>query len=469
MRMHRQTKQTVLRSAGRVLLCLGLGLGPGVGLRLAVAGTAAAPVFSLPLAGLAPADQAAFVAGRRLFHAGVAHMPAGVVGPHFSATSCAGCHVADGRGSAYGLRHEPQVGFPLRFVDAAPALVFKLEAAGALRDGPYGAQVTRRAVAGTVAGGQPQLAYTALRGHFGDGTAYVLRQPVYRVRQPGYGPLAATVVLSPRLAPQMIGLGLLDAIPEDDIVQAAGNQAQDGGAVRGQVSRVWDPVEERFAVGRFGWKAGTASLHHQTGLALQQDIGVTTARFSGASCPPATPCRTDRPEIGDAVFLHLLDYQFGLALPRRVALLPARHAEVERGKALFDEAQCGTCHQPVWITGKGWFPGMSRRKIYPYTDLLLHDMGDGLADRRIDGALPSVQVDGIDMADAARRWRTPPLWGLGLIPKVNGHQQLLHDGRARGVLEAVLWHGGAAHGARQQVLAFDRAQRQALVAFVNSL
>ena len=465
--MHWPTKLTVFCSVVRVLLCLGLGL--GVGLRLAVATSAPAQVFSLPLAGLAPADRAAFAAGRRLFHAGVAGMPAGVLGPHFAAISCAGCHVADGRGTAYGLQHKPLVGTPPRFVDAAPALVFKLDAAGALRDGPYSAQITGRAVAGTVARGRPQLAYTALRGHFGDGTAYVLRQPVYRVRQPGYGPLPITAVLSPRLAPQMVGLGLLDAIPEDDIVQVADNQAQGGGSVRGAVSRVWDPVEERFAVGRFGWKAGTASLHHQTGLALQQDIGVTTARFSGASCPPATPCRTDQPEINDRTFLHLLDYQFGLALPRRVALRPTQRAEVERGRALFDEAQCGTCHQPVWTTGKGWFPGMSRRTIYPYTDLLLHDMSDGLADRRIDGALPTVQADGIDVADAARRWRTPPLWGLGLIPKVNGHHQLLHDGRARGVLEAILWHGGEAHGARQHVLAFDRAQRRALVAFVNSL
>lgn len=467
MRMQWRTKQAVLCSAVRALLCLGLGL--GVGQRLAVSGTSVAPVFSLPLVGLAPTDRAAFEAGRRLFHAGVARMPAGVVGPHFSATSCASCHVADGRGSAYGLRHEPQVGFPLRFVDATPALVFKLGAAGESRGGPYGPQITGRAVAGTVARGQPQLAYTALRGQFGDGIAYVLRQPVYRVRQPGYGPVPDTAVVSPRLAPQMVGLGLLDAIPEDDIVRGARSQAQGAGMVRGEVSRVWDPVEEKFAVGRFGWKADTASLHHQTGLALLQDIGVTTTRFSGASCPLHTPCRTNQPEIGDTTFLHLLDYQFGLALPRRKELTPARKAEVERGRALFDKAQCGTCHQSTWTTGKGWFPGMSRRTIYPYTDLLLHDMGDGLADRRIDGVLPSVQVDGIDVADAARRWRTPPLWGLGLIPKVNGHQQLLHDGRARGVLEAVLWHGGKAEGARQQVLVMDRAQRQALVAFVNSL
>ncbi len=459
--MQRPTLRTIFCNVARALA--------GLVLCLTLADHAAAQVFSRPLAGLAPADRAAFEAGRKLFHSGAAHQLGGAVGPHFSATSCAGCHVADGRGSAYDLRDEPRAGSSARFIDAALALVFKLEGTGAPHGGPYGAQITRRAVAGTAPRGRPQLGYTALPGRFIDGTAYVLRQPVYRVSQPGYGPLAAANVLSPRLAQQMVGLGLLDAIAEDDIVQGARNQALAGAAIRGEVSRIWDPVEEKFAVGRFGWKAGTASLHHQTGLALQQDMGVTTTRFSGANCAPATPCRTDRPEMGDAAFLHLLDYQFGLALPRKVTRSPVQTGEIERGKALFEQAQCGSCHRRTWTTGKGWFPGMSRRTIYPYTDLLLHDMGDGLADRRVDGALPSVQVDGIDVAGAARRWRTPPLWGLGLIRQVNGHQQLLHDGRARGVLEAILWHGGEAQGARQQVLAMDRAQRQALVAFVNSL
>ena len=436
---------------------------------LAAAGIAGAQVFSRPLPQLGATDRAAFAAGSQLFHQGAARLPAGVLGPHFSAGACADCHVADGRGSAYDPRREPAVGMAAQFVDAKPALIFKLDAVDVQRDGPYGAQITLRAVSGTQPRGRPQLAYTALPGRFADGTPYVLRQPVYRVDKLGYGPLAPATVLSPRLAPQMVGLGLLDAVPEDDILQLAQTQAQRAGPARGLASRIWDPIEEKPAVGRFGWKAGTASLHHQTGLALQQDMGVTTTRFSGAACPAATPCRTDTPELGDAAFLHLLDYQFGLALPRKPVPPPARLAEIEKGRALFEQAQCGACHQPVWTTGKGWFPGMSRRTIYPYTDLLLHDMGDGLADRRLDGALPSAAVDGAGVALAARQWRTAPLWGLGLIPQANGHQQLLHDGRARGVLEAVLWHAGEADAARAQVLRMDSAQRKALVAFVNSL
>lgn len=430
-----------------------------------------AQTFSQPADFVAGDGHTSFALGSNLFHNGAAILPAGVLGPHFAATACAACHVADGRGSAYDLAHAPRVSAKPAYVDASPALTMRLNAVSAQQGGPYGAQITAQATPGTRPRGRVQLAYTPLKGRFSDGTVFTLRQPFYRVDDPGYGALAAATVLSPRIAPQLVGLGLLDAVLEDDIerLAQAQAQAQRGGAVRGRVSQVWDPIEEKSAVGRFGWKAGTASLHHQTGLALQQDMGITTTRFSGVPCAPSTPCRTDAPEMDDTGFLHLLDYQFGLAVPQLPAPGLAQLALLRQGERLFERAQCSSCHQPVLTTGKGWFAGMSRRTIHAYTDLLLHDMGAALSDRRVDGALPQAAVDGADVALAARLWRTAPLWNIGLIPAVNGHRQLLHDGRARGVLEAILWHGGEAEGARRQLLGMSRAERAALVVFVNSL
>ncbi len=452
------------------------GVGASVLAALCLAGlpvvhaVAQARTFSPPASFVAGDDHTSFALGSNLFHNGAALMPAGVLGPHFSAASCAACHVADGRGHAYDPARAPRMGKPPHFVDASPALTLRLEAvATAQGGGGYGAQLTVQATPGTLPKGRIQLAYTPLAGRFSDGTPFSLRQPLYRVAEPGYGVLTAGTILSPRVAPQLVGLGLLDAVPEDDIARFARVQQQRGGAVRGRVSQVWDPIEEKAAVGRFGWKAGTASVHHQTGLALQQDMGVTTTRFSGLPCAPFTPCRTDTPEMDDTGFLHLLDYQFGLALPQLPALGAAQQALLQQGKRLFEQAQCGSCHQPVLTTGKGWFPGMSRQTIHPFTDLLLHDMGTALSDRRVDGALPKAAIDGADVALAARSWRTAPLWSIGQIPQVNGHRQLLHDGRARGVLEAILWHGGEAEDARRQVLGMSQAQRDALVAFVNAL
>ena len=451
--------------------------------------------FSRPAGFVAGEDHTSFALGSNLFHNGTAVLPGAALGRHFSAGACAVCHVADGRGSAYDLTRPPPVANPPRFVDAGNALTLKLDGMGGPPAGPYGSQITSKAVPGTLPKGRVQVAYTPLAGRFADRTPFTLRQPVYRVADLAYGPLAAGTILSPRIAPQLVGLGLLDAVLEDDIEHLARLQAQGaeklgalnpGSArppdgvqtslgrpgkrlVRGRISHIWDPIEERPALGRFGWKAGTASLHHQTGLALLLDMGITTTRFSSTPCAPATPCRTDTPALDDTGFLHLLDYQFGLALPPLPAPRANRQAIAHRGKALFERAQCGACHQPVLSTGKGWFPGMSRQAVHAYTDLLLHDMGHALSDQRVDGAVPSAAVDGEDVALAARSWRTAPLWRIGLIPQVNGHTQLLHDGRARGVMEAILWHGGEAAFSRRQVLGMSRAQRDALVAFVNSL
>ena len=265
----------------------------------------------------------------------------------------------------------------------------------------------------------------------------------------------------------MIGVGLLEAIAESDILANADTQARQPGPIKGKPNRVWDVFAEREMVGRFGWKANVATLAHQTAGAFQGDLGITSTRFSHETCTLAqVDCRAAPSgaepggvEIEDKTIEDVVFYQAALAPPARRNV---RDPQVLRGQQLFTQAQCAVCHRPSYTTAEGPFPrltskAVSGQTIWPYTDLLLHDMGDALADGR-----PDFLANG-------RQWKTPPLWGIGLIRDVNGHMRLLHDGRADGVLEAVLWHGGEAEDSKQQVLRFNEADRRALVAFVESL
>jgi CxxC motif-containing protein (DUF1111 family) len=262
-------------------------------------------------------------------------------------------------------------------------------------------------------------------------------------------------------------VGLLEAIPEAEILRNAAEQAARPDAIKGQPNRVWDAFAQREMLGRFGWKANAATLAHQTAAAFLGDIGITSARFPTEACMPAQQdClrapsggKGTEPEIDDKTLGEVVFYQAVLAPPAR------RHVndpQVLRGQHLFHQAQCAVCHRPSYVTAEGPFPhltsgALKNQRIWPYTDLLLHDMGEALADGRPD------------FAANGRQWKTPPLWGIGLIRDVNGHQKLLHDGRANGVLEAILWHGGEAEASRQQVLKMSRRDREALVKFVESL
>lgn len=406
--------------------------------------------FAQPAANLDRASHRAFAEGSRLFHNDwvetdpTGRQPAGL-GPHFAARACAGCHVHDGRGAPGAAGLAVRLALP-------PGTPQDVVAA-------YGEQLTPLALAGVAPRGQLRIRWQAVPGRFADGQRYTLRRPVLEPHAPGYGPLPNGTGLSARVAPQLVGLGLLDAVVEDDIWANERAQAAQPGPVKGRAGKVFEPFDGREVVGRFGWKASAGSLHHQIASALFHDMGVTSPQFPGQpvqrgqgghGVQPVVP----QPELSRDTFLLMLDYQFGLGVPARRR---TETAQVRRGEALFTQAQCATCHRPAYTTGKGWFPALSRQAIRPYTDLLLHDMGAGLADSHSSG-----QAGGAE-------WRTPPLWGVGLIPQVNGHQLLLHDGRARGVLEAILWHGGEADPSRRQVLRMSPGERRALVAFVNSL
>lgn len=427
--------------------------------------------FSFPAANLPDAERTRFVIGNSFFKRNWVESPASTkardgLGPHFLARSCAGCHMHDGRGKppawSKGLSDEE----PL-------SLLMRLSVPGAgPHGGPnpepvYGDQLNTSAIQNVKPEGKVALRWEPIVGQFADGTAYTLQKPHYEFRDLAYGPMANEAMTSPRIAPQIVGLGLIEAIAEKDIEDNAKAQARLPGLIKGQPNHVWDAFAEREMLGRFGWKANVATIAHQTAGAFHGDIGILSRLFAADSCMPMQEdclaalkaTANGQPDIEDKILDDVIFYQAALAPPAR---RDPGNAEVRQGQKLFAEAQCAVCHRPSYKTGEGPFPRLSStalqgQTIWPYTDLLLHDMGDALADRR-----PDFKANG-------RQWKTPPLWGIGLIKDVNGHTRLLHDGRADGVLEAILWHGGEAEASRQRVLKMNKAERDALVRFVESL
>lgn len=422
--------------------------------------------FSFPAANLSDEERTRFVIGNSFFKRNWVEAPASTtardgLGPHFIARSCGGCHVNDGRGE------------PPRPGDQPVSLLLRLSIPGVGAHGgvvpepTYGDQFNNFAVQKVKPEGKVAISHKEITGTFADGEAYSLLAPSYAFRDLGYGPMAKDVLVSPRVAPQIIGVGLLEAIPEAEILANAKVQAAAPGPIKGVPNTVWDAPSGKMMTGRFGWKANVASVAHQTAGAFNGDLGITSPVFPDEGCTAAqADClaaprgaqgkapEIDAKTLGDVVF-----YQATLAPPARRS---PDDPQVLKGRKLFAEAQCAACHRPSYVTGAGPHPQFSGKAlegqtIHPYTDLLLHDMGEALADGRPDG-----QANG-------RQWKTPPLWGVGLIKDVNGHTRLLHDGRARGVLEAILWHGGEAEQSRDRVLKLGKPEREALVKFVESL
>jgi CxxC motif-containing protein (DUF1111 family) len=286
-----------------------------------------------------------------------------------------------------------------------------------------------------------------------------------------FGELGPSVLTSPRIAPAMVGVGLLEAVPEETILALAKKQPKLG--VNGRPNYVWDMENEQIVLGRFGWKANQPSLRQQTAAAFHGDIGATTFLFPEENCPAvqtaclelpsASKCGGQggctgnqyRPEVVPSRLTNITLYLQALAVPAR---RNADDPEVRRGEQLFEQANCSACHVPELKTGpKPALRVAANQVIRPYTDLLLHDMGEDLADGRPD------------FKAGPRDWRTPPLWSIGLLKTVNGHSDLLHDGRARNVTEAILWHGGEAEKSREAFRNMPKADREALVKFVEAL
>ncbi|CAO3416524.1 di-heme oxidoreductase family protein [Azospirillum endophyticum] len=417
--------------------------------------------FSRPLPGLDSAHRAAFQAGRSLFQQVWTVGPSELrpdldgLGPLFNRQSCIACHAKNGRG-------EPPEGES----DSMRSTLVRLSVPGGRPGGApqphpvYGDQFNPDGIPGVPGEGRATLVWSERIDRLADGTPVALRRPALRLSNLGYGPLGPEVMTSVRMAPPLVGLGLLEAVPEADLLALADPDDRDGDGVRGRVNLVWDAARGAFAVGRFGLKANQPSLRQQNAGAFDGDLGLTSTLFPRHGCTAAqTACRRAAggaaPELSDGQLDLVTLYTRALAVPaRRNADAPL----VRIGEELFAAIGCAACHIPTLRTGSSpALPELAERTIHPYTDLLLHDMGEGLADGR-----PDFQATG-------RQWRTPPLWGLGLTTAVTDRPTYLHDGRARTLLEAILWHGGEAEPAREAVRRMPSLNRQALLAFLDSL
>ena len=426
--------------------------------------------FSLPSANLPPSRRVDFSVGNSFFRSPWVTAPSTTtgrdgLGPLFNTNACQNCHIKDGRGHPPPPDAANSVSMLVRLsIPDAPQYAKVIEQLGVVPEPVYGGQFQDMAVPGVVPEGKVRVEYTPVSVRFKDGSEVELRKPVLQITQLGYGPLHPDTRFSARVAPPMIGLGLLEAIPEDAILANAAAQAKDKNGINGRPNRVWDDELQKTVIGRFGWKAGQPNLNQQNVHAFSGDMGLTTRLRPFDDCTDAqTACKqapngngpNGEPEVSDNILRLVLFYSRNLAVPARRGI---NDEQVLAGKNLFFQAGCQSCHTPKYTTAANAAePELASQVIRPYSDLLLHDMGDGLADNRTE-----FQASGRD-------WRTPPLWGIGLTQAVSGHTQFLHDGRARNLLEAVLWHGGEAQAAQQQVLAFNAEQRAALLAFLNSL
>jgi CxxC motif-containing protein (DUF1111 family) len=395
------------------------------------------------------------------------------LGPLYNARGCQNCHLKDGRGRPplANWPDETAVSLFLRLsippeTDEQKALLAE-HRVNTIPDPVYGEQLQNIAIQGHDGEGQMHIVYSDVPVTLAGGEVVTLRKPAYSIIELKYGPLHPKVMTSPRIAPPMIGLGLVEAIPEADIRANADPDDADNDGISGRINEAWSMTHDKVMLGRFGWKAGQPTIHDQSASAAAGDVGLSNPLVPHASgdCTAAQTACLNAPngnserQGGVELSSDLLDlvtfYSQNLAVPARRS---PDDATVLKGKALFHKAGCAACHQPSFTTGEApGQPHLSKQLIWPYSDFLLHDMGDGLADGRPEG-------------DAnGHEWRTAPLWGIGLTQTVSEHTFLLHDGRARGVEEAILWHGGEAQAARDAYAALSAEDRAALVAFVNSL
>lgn len=393
------------------------------------------------------------------------------LGPLFHTNSCSNCHIHDRRGHAPedGEITDESVLVRLSIPAITDQQKQRLRKSGVIPEPTYGGQLQVNALEGVKPEGRVRVTFDYFQVAFADGHQVELRKPIFTVENLGYGPMAENTMVSMRITPSMIGIGLLEAISEKSLLANEDPEDKNGDGISGRANRVWDIQKQRTSIGRFGWKAGVPTLRQQSAAAFSGDIGLTTSLFPDESCTEfqedclAAP-RGEEPDVSDFILDKIVFYSRHVGVPVRT---DAKKPGVLKGKKLFNEAGCAGCHQPSFTTASMDVQSetamtviekeLANQLIWPYSDFLLHDMGEGLADGR-----PEFLATGSE-------WRTPALWGIGHTQLLDRRTGFLHDGRARTLMEAILWHGGEAKQSRSKVLKMNAGERKALVAFIESL
>lgn len=415
--------------------------------------------FGFEIPGLDFVETSLFGTGNSLFSQNWVSSPASTtardgLGPTFNAKACANCHFEDGRGRPF-FNGENSRGFLMRVSlpgqdihgnnNPVPGYNTQIQDRSINTNIPYEAKIT--------------VTREIITGEYPDGTLYELQKPIYTFTDSQFGSLAG-VETSPRVGTQTIGMGLINALPDSEILKFEDEFDADGDGISGRANYVWNVETQSATLGKYGWKANAPTLRQQVAAAFHGDMGLTNPLFTENNCPsPQQDCMDapngGEPEVTEDQLQRVVFYQATLSVPNR------RNAEDEnvlKGKVLFNELNCIGCHAINQKTSTSTITDLlSDITIRPYSDFLLHDMGDALADNR-----PDFMATG-------REWRTQPLWGIGLIDEVNNHTFLLHDGRARNIEEAILWHGGEAQNSKTKFMNLSVEERQQVIDFVNSL
>ncbi len=380
--------------------------------------------------------------------------PAEGLGPLFNTSSCFSCHVSGGRGrpTEGSAKLSPATTVKIGVLPGSETEAQKLlkRTISSFPEPAYGQQLQIRAIKGHSAEGTMTVRYEPLEVALNGGDTVTLQKPVYEYSDLTKGPATPGALFSPRIANPLFGLLALEAIPEERILALADREDGNGDGISGKPNRIKDRVTGKIELGRFGWKAGQPTIRQQNAAAFALDMGLSTTIFPA---PEADAGISSGPEVSDAQLSALTKFTAKIPVPA------ADRAADSPGRKLFGKAGCAACHMPNHtLPDTEAVPKQLRGKtIWPYTNMLLHDLGDGLADNFLEGDADYWE------------WRTPPLWGIGQTEAVNGNGFYLHDGRARTLLEAILWHGGEAKSSMQAVVDMTRKERADLLAFLNSL
>jgi CxxC motif-containing protein (DUF1111 family) len=394
-----------------------------------------------------------FVLGKSFFRIPWVEAPAATtardgLGPLFSANTCVTCHPNNGAAPLLSEAGTPHRGLAIK-LSRTKTLDADYEARwGFTPDSTYGSQISINGNHDVPYEAAIAVDFKEQSGTYPDGTPFTLQRAIFSLKDLHYGPLGSDTAIAPRLAPPLVGMGLIEQIPGSAIeANAAAQQASDDG-VSGRINRVYSPEHNAMRIGRFRWKASSPTLRHQIASAFFEDMSLTNALFPEENCTPAQTACQKAPRGMHALDVpdHRLD-----AVRFYVARLRVPEADTTpEGLALFKQTGCAVCHRPEYTLEDG-------RTIAPYSDFLLHDMGEALGDGRRE------------FEAGPREWRTPPLWGAGLRQATSGQSRYLHDGRARSLEEAILWHGGEAQGAREAFMALPLSDRQRLIGFLEGL
>jgi CxxC motif-containing protein (DUF1111 family) len=402
--------------------------------------------FGQPAPNLSEPELDLHTEGDRAFEATFVTPPSPInagLGPVFNNASCIACHISDGRGM-------PAKGSLLVRVSLPPGHSQNIsEASISLGNTPpvpgLGTQIQDQAVYGVKPKAEVEVSWNEKMSTYGDGTAYGLRSPLLKITLPDGKPLPANVLTSLRLPPPVFGRGLLEAIPDRSILEIANTQAKHNDGISGKPNHVWDVRQKKLVLGRFGLKANNPNLFQQNAAAYVNDMGITNPLF---------PAKDGTSEIDLKTLKAITFYTQTLGVPGRTLM---NDPVVKKGEKLFAQANCAVCHVGTLKTADHSVKAIANQSIHPYTDLLLHDMGTGLADGR-----PDFEASG-------NEWRTAPLWGIGLTQAVLPYSGYLHDGRARTLEESILWHGGEAERSKETFRTMAKTDRAALIQFLNAL